>query len=118
MTDEKNAELVELTEDTIRAASTKELRELADAHLSGYNKSQDVLEVRLTNQVVAHPGTLTKVDALVQAIKAAHKGEDPKVTTSYGRLTVSVWDTDDQLRDQLVYARNRAIKAAADASSE
>lgn len=117
-TEQQIAELIELTEETIKSASTTGLRGLADEYLGDYQTHQNVLDVRLTPEVVGQAGALARLDALVQLVKAAHRDDDPIVASDYGRVQVKTWETDESLRQSLIYVRRNEIKKAEAAASE
>ena len=105
--------ITELTDELLASATREELRTWA-TELNLYSRNRDVFHVEITSEVVNRAGTLTLIDQLVNALAEAHADLDAEIKNEYGRfISVTVWATDESLRESVKHARNRKIKEAA-----
>lgn len=97
----------------VKNLSTDELR-VAVVKGELYSQRETIATLPISAaEVVSKPGTLTVLDKAIAALIACYAGREPEVKTSYrGTVEITVWQTDDSIRDALRYQVERAHEAA------
>lgn len=105
-TDEQIERLAALTGEDVAGMSTLVLRATATELLSTYSLRRSVLSITLGEEALDYGGVLSGCESVIALMRNAHDkaGTNPKVTLEYGRLEMTVWETDDSLRHSLRYA--------------
>lgn len=110
-------EFAGMTDDMIDALTTDRLRELADDHLSSWERGKiEVAKFKITPAVLTTPGVLSTLEALIALLGTAYADRGAEFTSDYEGVTLSVWDADDDLRRKLRRKRDEFAKEVAEAN--
>jgi hypothetical protein len=106
----RQSRLVKLTDEGINEMSRDLLRLTANDLLADYHLRETVFSVKLTETVLTTPGALTAIDDIVQTLWKVYGNDGPKMEATYSVVEISVWKSNDSLRQSLRYNASRARK--------